>query len=262
MAFQNIIVEEQDGIAILQFNRPNALNALNLELLGELGQALDEMMASKTIRVLILTGGGDKAFVAGADISEIASLNPLQAKAFSAKGHEVLSKLSDLPFPVIAAVNGYALGGGSEVTLACDFAYASDKAVFGLPEITLGIIPGFGGTQTLARLIGTSRAKELIFTGQNITADKALEYGMVNKVVPHDQLMEEVKKTAKIIASRGKASLHLAKQTVQQGMQTDLKTGYLLEEEGFALTVTNEDAREGTSAFLEKRKANFTGELQ
>ncbi len=262
MSFQNIIFEEKDGIATLFFNRPKALNALNEELLSELDQALDQVMDSKTIRVLILTGSGDKAFVAGADISELSRMNPLQGKAFSAKGHKIFAKLEALPIPVIAAVNGYALGGGSEVALSCDFIYASDKAVFGLPEITLGLIPGFGGTQRLTRLVGTSRAKELIFTGQNIKAAQALEYGMVNKVVPHDELMDEVHKTAAMIASRGKASLRAAKQSIGQGIQTDLATGCRLEQDAFALTMASEDAKEGTTAFLEKRKPSFTGELE
>ena len=262
MSFENIILEIDNSIATIFFNRPKALNALNNALFDELDTALDQIMDMGDVRVLILTGSGDKAFVAGADISELSKMSPLQAKYFSRKGQKVFSKIEDLPIPAIAAVNGFALGGGSEAALACDFIYASEKAVFGLPEINLGLIPGFGGTQRLARLVGNNRAKEMVFTGKNITADKALEYGMVNQICAPDSLMEEVLKTAKKIASKGKVALRAAKEVIQNGTATDLETGCRIENDAFGMTMTSVDAKEGTSAFLEKRKPEFKGELK
>ncbi len=172
MAYKNLIFSVEDGIAIITFNRPKALNALNAELIQELSRALDEIAENEAIRVLILTGAGEKAFVAGADITELATYNSLQAKLFSKKGHMTFNKIQELPIPAIAAVNGFALGGGSEIAMLCDFIYASENAMFGLPEINLGLMPGFGGTQRLPRLVGTSMAKELIFTGKMIPATK------------------------------------------------------------------------------------------
>lgn len=249
-----------DGIATLTFNRPKALNALNISLLDELSHALDAISKDESIRVLILTGAGEKSFIAGADITEINTLSPLGAKQFAQIGQNVISALQELAIPVLAAVNGFALGGGCEMALACDFIYASEKAVFGLPEITLGVIPGFGGTQRLPRLIGANLAKEMIFTGKHLTAAEAKEIGLVNKVFAPDELMPAVTATATLIASRGKASLLAAKQTVNQGLNNDLATGLAIERDAFALCLASPDAKEGTSAFLEKRKAVFTGE--
>jgi len=261
MSFENIILEMDNAIGMIYFNRPKALNALNNALLDELDTALDQVLANKEIRVLIFTGTGDKAFVAGADISELTQMDALAAKYFSRKGQKIFSKIEALPFPAIAAVNGFALGGGSEVALACDFIYASEKAVFGLPEINLGLIPGFGGTQRLSRVVGRNRAKEMIFTGNTITADKALEYGMVNQVCPHESLMEEVQKTARCIAAKGSVSLRAAKEAIQAGLCCDLETGCLFENDAFAITFASPDAKEGTSAFLEKRKPEFGGNI-
>lgn len=259
MAYENIIYEVEDTIALITFNRPKALNALNSALIGELSDALDDISDNADIRVLILTGAGDKSFVAGADITELTKFNPLEAKLFSEKGHVAIFKLQALSIPVIAAVNGFALGGGSEIALACDFIYASENAKFGLPEITLGIIPGFGGTQRLPRLIGQNAAKELIFTGKMIAAEEAKELGLVNRVFPEDALMDQVRKTAQTIASRGRVSLRAAKQAVNRGMNVDIVTGCQIEVEAFSLCMTSPDAKEGTSAFLEKRKAAFKG---
>jgi enoyl-CoA hydratase len=261
MAYENIVYEVKDGIATITFNRPKALNALNSALLAELSQSLDEIAADEDIRILILTGAGDKAFVAGADISELATFDSLKAKAFGRRGHDIINKLQQLPIAVIAAVNGFALGGGTEISIACDFIYASENAKFGQPEINLGVIPGFGGTQRLPRLIGTNMAKELIYTGKMISAAEALELGLVNKVVPHDSLMAEVLKTAAVIASKGKVSLREAKQAVNKGMDVDLASGCNIEIDAFALCYASSDAREGTSAFLEKRQADFKGGL-
>lgn len=261
MSFENIILETEGSIATIFFNRPKALNALNNALFDELDTALDQISENKEIKVLILTGKGDKAFVAGADISELVKMNPLQGKYFSRKGQKVFSKIEALPIPAIAAVNGFALGGGLEAAMGCDFIYASTKALFGLPEINLGLIPGFGGTQRLARRIGENLAKELVFTGKNIDAQTALEYGIVNKVCEPDKLMEEAKKTAGLIASKGKVALRSAKEAIQNGLATDLETGCRIENDIFGLTMSSEDAKEGTSAFLEKRKPVFKSEL-
>lgn len=259
MSFENIILEENTPVATIFFNRPKALNALNNALFDELDIALDQVMANENIKVLVLTGSGDKAFVAGADIVELSKMNPLQGKTFSRKGQKVFSKIEALPIPVIAAVNGFALGGGFEAAMGCDFIYASEKALFGLPEINLGLIPGFGGTQRLGRRIGINRAKEMTFTGKNISAQTAMEYGIVNKVCPPDQLMDEVLKTASLIASKGKVALRSAKEVIQNGMNVDLETGNRIESDVFGLNMASEDAKEGTSAFLEKRKAEFKG---
>jgi len=261
MDFKNIIVKIEDGIAIITFNRPKALNALNNALLDELHYALDRVLNNEDIRVLILTGAGDKSFIAGADITELVTFNALQGKKFAQLGQEVIGKLQQLPIPVIAAVNGFALGGGSEMALACDFIYASDNAMFGLPEITLGLIPGFGGTQRLPRLVGPNRAKEMIFSGEMITADQAEKIGMVNKVCTPEALMPDVLKTAAKISAKGKVSLRAAKQAINTGLNADLATGCKFEIDAFALCLASEDAREGTTAFLEKRKAVFKGEL-
>lgn len=261
MSFENIILEVNAPIATISFNRPKALNALNNALFDELDIALDQVRDNTDISVLILTGAGDKAFVAGADIAELVKMTPLEGKSFSRKGQKVFSKIEDLPIPAIAAVNGFALGGGSEAALACDFIYASEKALFGLPEITLGLIPGFGGTQRLARLVGKNRAKEMIFTGKAIKAQQALDYGMINKVCEHETLMEEVLKTANLIACRGKVALRSAKEVIQTGLNADLETGCRIENDVFGLTMSSADAKEGTSAFLEKRKPEFKGKL-
>ncbi|MBT3176240.1 MAG: enoyl-CoA hydratase/isomerase family protein [Desulfobacula sp.] len=261
MSFENIILEVDNSIATLFFNRPKAMNALNNALFDELDIALDQIRDNKDIRVLILTGTGGKAFVAGADIAELVKMNPLEGKSFSRKGQKVFSKIEDLPIPAIAAVNGFALGGGLEAALGCDFIYASNKALFGLPEINLGLIPGFGGTQRLARRIGENLAKEMIFTGKNINAQTALEYGIVNKVCEPDKLMENVLKTAGLIATKGKVALRSAKEVIQSGLNADLETGCRIENDVFGLNMASEDAKEGTNAFLEKRKPVFKGKL-
>lgn len=261
MDYSCIECSTTNGIACLRFNRPKALNALSVALLQELDHALDSIIKNESVRVLILTGAGEKAFVAGADISEINTLSPLAAKNYSDFGHAVIGKLQKLPIPVIAAVNGYALGGGCEMALACDFIYASEKAVFGLPEMGLGLIPGFGGTQRLPRLIGANQAKELIFTAKHLSASEAAAIGLVNKVVSADELMNAALETAHLMASKGKAALRAAKQAINQGLEVDLSTGLAIERDAFALCLASPDAKEGTSAFLEKRKAVFQGSL-
>jgi len=261
MSYENILYELSDDIGIITFNRPKALNALNDALLNELSSALDSIAADENIRVLILTGAGEKSFVAGADITEIASCTPLSGRRLSKKGQDIFFKLESLSIPVIAAVNGFALGGGCEIALSCDFIYASEKAKFGLPEITLGLIPGYGGTQRLARIVGKNLAKELIFTGKMIKASEAQTIGLVNKVCPPDQLMDSVMETAKAIASKGRFSLEAAKRVVNSGFDIDLADGCKMETDAFALCMASVDAKEGTSAFLEKRAAKFEGKL-
>ena len=261
MTYHHILFETKDNIATLTINRPKSLNALNTEVLNEIYQAVQSVAANEEIRVLIVTGSGEKAFVAGADITELAELNTLSAKLFVTNGHRTMAALQSLSIPVIAAVNGFALGGGLELALSCDFIYASENARFGLPEITLGLIPGFGGTQRLARIIGKNMAKEMIFTGKMISAQDAAQMGIVNQVLPAEDLMAAVVKTAKGIAAKGAVSLNLAKQTINQGMDVDLHTGCKMEIDAFALCMASEDAGEGTRAFLEKRKPVFQGKL-
>jgi enoyl-CoA hydratase len=262
MAFENILFQVDQGIATITFNRPKALNALNQALLAEFSTALEEIAAAEDIRALVLTGAGEKAFVAGADIGELAAFGSLQAKNFSRAGHAAIARLQQLPIAVIAAVNGFALGGGCEIALACDFVYAADTARFGLPEINLGLIPGFGGTQRLPRLVGANRAKELVFTGKMISAAEAAEIGLVNQVLPAADLMEAVLKTAREIAGKGRVALRAAKEAINQGLNVDLASGCHIEIDAFALTLASPDAKEGTRAFLEKRKAAFKGSLK
>jgi len=260
--YNNIVAQVKEGIATITFNRPEVLNALNGDLLKEFSHALDEIAADEDIRGLILTGAGEKSFIAGADIKQFLTFNTLKAKSFSEMGRSLMNKLQELPIPVIAAVNGFALGGGCEVAMACDFIYASENAMFGLPEITLGIIPGFGGTQRLPRLVGESMAKELIFTGKMIPAEEAKNMGLANRVCSQEQLMDEAVKTAKTIASKGKVSLRAAKQAINNGMDVDLATGCRIEIDAFAFCFTSPDAKEGALAFLERRKPDFKGSLK
>lgn len=259
MSYNNLLVEITDGIAILSFNRPKALNALNSETLKELEQAVREIDTNDEVKVLIVTGAGEKSFVAGADIAEMKDKNAPQGLEFAQLGQRAISSLQELTKPVIAAVNGFALGGGSEVALACDFIYASEKAKFGLPEVGLGLFPGFGGTQRLPRLIGKSKAKELIFTAKMISAQEALEIGLVNKVVPAEQLLDEVKAVANAIASKGQVAVKLSKAVINAGYDMDLKNGCVLEANTFGVLFNTEDQTEGCNAFVEKRPANFTG---
>jgi enoyl-CoA hydratase len=261
MRYENIILEIEDRIATITFNRPKALNALNRALLEEFSAALTQVEANDAVHVLVLTGSGEKAFVAGADITEINRLGPLGAKRFARRGLDAINRLPQLPLPVIAAVNGFALGGGTEMALACDFIYAAETAKFGLPEINLGIIPGFGGTQRLPRLIGANMAREMIYTGQMIDAAEALRLGIVNRVCAPEALMEAVRETGAVIAAKGRVALRAAKQAVNNGLNVDLASGLALENDAFALCLASPDAREGTSAFLEKRPPDFKGSL-
>jgi enoyl-CoA hydratase len=257
MAYENIRLETEDAVAILTIDRPKALNALNSKTLQEIESALASLPGQA--RVLILTGGGDKSFVAGADIAEMASISASQAREFAALGHRVMNMLEQLSIPTIAAVNGFALGGGCELALACDLIYASEKAKLGLPEVSLGVIPGFGGTQRLTRVVGKQRAKELIFSGERLDAAKAKEIGLVLEVLPADQLLAHCKAVAAKIQKNGPLAVAQAKRVIEFGSDQDLRAANELERQGFAVLFGSEDQKEGMKAFLEKRPASFTG---
>ncbi len=260
MEYKNILFSVEGNVAVLKFNRPQALNAINPEMLKEVNHVLDEILKNRDMKVLVLTGEGDKAFVAGADIKHMVNLAPLQAREFSRVGQEVLLRIELLPIPVIACVNGFALGGGCEIAMACDFIYASEKAKFGQPEINLGVIPGFGGTQRLARLVGSNIAKELCMTGGMIKADEAKSIGLVNKVFPAETLWEETMKTASLIASKGRVALKGIKECIDRGADMDLINGCRIESDAFGLIFTSPDQKEGMTAFLEKRTPEFKGD--
>ncbi len=260
MEYKNIIVEVNDGIGFLKINRPKALNALNSETLLEIKDGAERLNADKNVKVVIVTGEGDKAFVAGADILEMKDLTALEGAAFAQRGHDAMGVLENMDKPVIAAVNGFALGGGFELALACDFIYASEKAKLGFPETTLGIHPGFGGTQRTTKLIGTAKAKELIFTGKTISAHEAHEFGLVNKVVPHDQLMNEVLAVAEKIKANGPFGIRLAKECINKSQSLAPKEGLALEAKNFGMCFATKDQKEGMTAFTEKRKATYKGE--
>ena len=250
---------EETAIAILTLNRPDKLNALTTELLEELDAALSKLAKDGTVSCAILTGAGEKAFAAGADIAAMLEMTTEQARAFSELGHRVCSRIEKAPFPVIAAVNGFAFGGGCELALACDFIYASDKAKLGQPEVNLGVIPGFGGTQRLARRVGIGRARELCYTGDTVLAEEALRTGLVNAVVPHAELMTKVREVATKIAGKGRLAIAQCKRVLYTGADVPLDVANALETQSFAMLFGTKDRAEGMKAFVEKRKATFTG---
>jgi enoyl-CoA hydratase len=260
MAYQNILLEQPaPGIYLLTVNRPRALNALDAATLDEIAAALLLVAADETARVLLVTGAGEKAFVAGADIAEMQSATVAQAREFSEKGTRVMHALEALPLPVIALVNGYALGGGCELALACDWILAADTAVFGQPEVNLGIPPGFGGTQRLPRRIGTARALELLTTARQVKAAEAAAIGLVNLVCSGTELRAKGLEMAGTIAAKGPVAVRLAKEAVRRGAHLDLFAACALETDLFARAFGTQDRKEGMSAFLEKRPARFTG---
>ena len=254
-----IKLEKDGAVATLTINRPQVYNALNRQVLGELSAALDDLERDPDVRVVIITGEGDRAFVAGADIAEMKPMTVAEARAFGMFGQRVFEKIERLSKPVIAAINGYALGGGCELALACDIRLASDRAKLGQPEVTFGITCGFGGTQRLARLVGPAWAKQLVFTGDMIDADTAARIGLVNEVVPHGELLSRAKEMADKIASRAPVAVSLSKTAVNVGLEAGLNAGLQLEAEVFGECFASQDQKEGMVAFLEKRKANFTG---
>lgn len=258
-SLQNVRVEVRDGVAFVTVSRPKALNALNDATHDDLRTAFEALRDAADVKAAVLTGEGEKAFVAGADITELAEMTPLQAKAASAKGQHVFSTIERCGKPVVAAINGFALGGGLELALACHVRLASENARLGLPEVTLGLIPGYGGTQRLARLIGVGRAMALTLTGDMIDAATAERYGLVHQVLPADELLAAAEKLARKIASRGPVAVRLATEAIVDGAGMDLDDGLRLEQDLFGLAFSTEDMREGTQAFLEKRKAEFKG---
>lgn len=256
MELKNLLVEKNEGVCTVKINNPQTLNALNAEVLADLENAFDEIKNDDEIQIVVLTGEG-KAFVAGADIAYMSKLNPAEAKRFSEDGSRLFRKIETLNKVVIAAVNGYALGGGCELAMACDIRLASVKAKFGQPEVGLGIIPGFSGTQRLSRLVGMGIAKELIFTGSHVDAEEAYRIGLVNKVTEKDNLMEETYKMANKIKSNSRVALSYSKEAMNIGFETDIETGIAYESNAFGLCFASEDQKEGMTAFLEKRHPNF-----
>lgn len=253
---KNILLEIEEGIAFITINRPTALNSLNVKLIAELKETFLSLKDSEEVKAIILTGKG-KAFVAGADIAEMHTLNPIEGRAMMVKGHELMDLIENMEKPVIAAVNGFALGGGCELAMACDIRIASEKAKFGQPEVNLGIIPGFGGTQRLPRLVGKGMAKYLIMTGEIISADEALRIGLVERVVPAEELIGNSVKVAKTIMSKAPIAVAVAKSTINNGASLDMNSACILEIESFTAPFSSDDKKEGMGAFLEKRDPIF-----
>lgn len=261
MAYENLLFEVRDGVAIVTVNRPKALNALNSRTIAELDQAFAAVAAQapREVRALVLTGAGEKAFVAGADISEMNGLTPAEGRAFAEAGQRTFARLEALPIPTIAAVNGFALGGGSELALACDLVYASERARFGQPEVNLGLVPAWGGTQRLARKVGPMAALEIVLTGDLYDAARAKELGLCLEVLPPEKLLDHALGKARTIASRGPLAVAASKRILRAGADAGLAQGLALEAEAFGGVFATEDMREGTTAFLEKRAARFQG---
>jgi enoyl-CoA hydratase len=259
MSFDNLLVERESGVAVLTVQRPQRLNALDARTLDEIRQATLDFQQDDSIRCVIVTGAGDKAFVAGADIGEIAGDSPDTARQRALSGQQTFDLLEQLGKPVIAAVNGFALGGGCELAMACTLRLAADTARFGQPEINLGLIPGFAGTQRLPRLVGKTKAMEMILTGVPISAQEALAAGLVNRVVPAAELMKEARALAVVLASKPSIALRYAIDAINRGLEMPFADARQLEAALFGMVTATEDMREGTKAFLEKRKARFTG---
>ncbi len=253
-----VLRETRGPVALLTLNRPKALNALDAEILGALRAAIDAVGADIGVRALVVTGEG-RAFAAGADIAAMRKLDPIEGEAFSRLGHETFAALEALPIATIAAVNGFALGGGCELALACDFIYASEKAAFGQPEVALGLIPGFGGTSRLTRRVGIAWAKELVLGGANIKADEALRIGLANRVFAPEALVDAAVAAGEGIAAKGPVAVALAKRVLEEGQDADVRTAHSLEQKAFGLVFASEDRIEGMDAFLEKRDPSFKG---
>ncbi|RFF27833.1 MULTISPECIES: enoyl-CoA hydratase/isomerase family protein [unclassified Wenzhouxiangella] len=259
MPFDNLLIDDRDAVRTITVNRPDKLNALNRQTVGELQQAMMDADDADEVRVVVITGAGEKAFVAGADISEIREQTAVEARTFSATGQALMSRIQSSEKPVIAAINGFALGGGMELALGCHLRIASNNARLGLPEIKLGIMPGFGGTQRLLRLVGTTRALEMALTGEPVKAERAEQLGIVNRVVEPGELESAVNDLAGQLANAAPEAVRGILQAINQGADTDLQTGLALETARFALCCATEDMQEGTGAFLEKRTPEFKG---
>ena len=257
MNYQNILYEIKNHTGLVTINRPDKLNALNNQTINEIEDVIKSIKSNPDIFIVVITGSGEKAFVAGADIAELNNLEVISAKEFSEKGNRVFRSIETLDKPVIAAVNGFALGGGCELALACHIRIASDNAKFGQPEVNLGIIPGYGGTQRLSRVINSARALEMILTGDMISADEAFRIGLVNKVYPQAELLNKTLELAEKIASKGQQAIRVALKAVKATDNMSLSEGLSYEVSLFALTCGTEDFKEGTSAFLQKRKPDF-----
>ncbi len=256
----NILLNTSNKVLTLTINRPEKLNALNHQTLSEINNAITEAQTDKDIAVIIITGSGEKSFIAGADISELAQSNAVSGMFFAEFGQKVMTNIEQSSKPVIAAINGFALGGGCELAMSCHMRIAADNAMFGQPEIKLGVIPGFGGTQRLVRLIGKGRAMEMNLMGGMIDANRAYDIGLVNKVVSQDELLPTVEKMAKQLSFSAPVALQCIIDSINHGAECNLTEGLQFEAKAFAVTCSTQDMKEGTSAFLEKRKANFTGE--
>ncbi len=259
MDYKNIKFEKDGAVAVITIDRPKVLNALNHETIAELDHCFTAIADDDSVLCVILTGGGEKSFVAGADINELAVADLVSGRANSDRGQALLFKIENLPQPVIAAVNGFALGGGCEIALACDIRLASEKVKIGQPEVSLGVIPGYGGTQRLSRLVGRGKAKQMILTGDHINAGEALRIGLVDEVYPPEELMAKTREMAQKIASKGPLAIKAAKEAINLGLDVDLKSGCEHEAALFAGVCASEDKTEGMKAFLEKRKAEFKG---
>jgi enoyl-CoA hydratase len=259
MSYENLLVDVSGRIATITINRPKSLNALNGTTMRELSAVLEEVARRNDVGVVLLTGAGEKAFVAGADISELLKFTPLQVLELSRFGNGVLGNIERLPQPVIGVINGFALGGGCELAMACDILVASDNAKFAQPEVNLGIIPGWGGTQRLPRLVGRNIAKEIVLTGEMISAQRAYEIGLVNRVVPQAVLMETAREIARKILEKAPVAVSTAKSVMNRGLDLDLESACALEGNAFAVMFSTGDGAEGMTAFLEKRKPAFTG---
>jgi len=259
MEFKYIIYEKNEGVATITLNRPEALNAFSKEVVEEILHALEDVKTDEAVRVVVLTGAGEKAFSAGADIKAMVGMTALKARELSFMGEELCVGLENLEKPVIAAINGYALGGGLEVAMSCDLRIAAENAKMGQTEINIGLIPGWGGTQRLTRLVGMTKAKEMVFTGRIIDAKTAEQIGIVNMVVPADKFRETVGQFAKDLASKAPVALKVAKALINRGSDIGLESALALEREGFGVVGSSEDLKEGVSAFTEKRKPVFEG---
>lgn len=259
MAYETVLYEKCDSVGYVTINRPDKLNALNREVMDELNDCFRAVQNDEEVRVVILTGAGEKAFVAGADLHELATLAPLEGRDFSRRGHGIFDLIESLGKPVIAAVNGYALGGGCELAMACTLRIASENARFGQPEVKLGIIPGYAGTQRLARLVGKGRALEMILSGEPIDAQEAYRIGLVNQVVPTAELAAAAETLARKIAANAPLAIKFALEAVNRGLEMTREQGQFLEAVLFGLCCTTADMKEGTRAFLEKRPAKFVG---
>jgi len=259
MTFDNLLLERDGAVAVVTLNRPKVLNALNNQTLTELAACMADLKADPAVRAIILTGAGEKSFVAGADINELAALSPVEGQAHARRGQLIFDAIENLGKPVIAAINGFALGGGCELAMACTMRLAADTARFGQPEVNLGLLPGYAGSQRLPRLVGKGIAMEILLTGDMVGAQRAYEIGLVNRVVPAAELMAEARKLAQSLAAKAPIAVRFILEAVNQGLESPFAVGQYLETSLFGTIASSEDMREGTKAFLEKRRAEWQG---